>query len=53
MYLKMKRKVPIENPRVGGSIPPLGTIKFNDLAVAVVAGVASTLFRGMPVFSAS
>jgi hypothetical protein len=21
-----------ENPRVGGSIPPLGTINFNDLA---------------------
>jgi len=25
-----------ENPRVGGSIPPLGTIKINDLACSIM-----------------
>ena len=44
-----------ENPRVGGSIPPLGTIYFNGLAAPSSAYVASLLrlaildFRGFPV----
>jgi hypothetical protein len=41
-YLKLKAVARfglsgIENPRVGGSIPPPGTIRFNDLA-RLIAG---------------
>jgi hypothetical protein len=37
-----------ENPRVGGSIPPLGTIKINGLAEFPAPGLCSILLRLPP-----
>ena len=36
----------IENPRVGGSIPPPGTIRFNDLARPCAGFVVSEAAHG-------
>ena len=40
----------IENPRVGGSIPPPGTIRFNDLArlVRALSFLGDYDFTGQP-----